>query len=171
MEPGESRDLLNEIPNLIEEARRQTSVAVNVGLHPTANATMTKVAMQMRGASLGGSAGGKFADEVDFVLAVGHVVLAEDFVEPDGWLREGVGASPGIPREVGLGFSGDEAPVDSGDVVALGDGQGVVEGAAGAACHVLRTEDGAAEGLELLDARLKLFWPAVVMEADDVGLG
>ena len=30
--PGESRDLLNEIRSLIEEARRQTAAAVNVGL-------------------------------------------------------------------------------------------------------------------------------------------
>jgi len=29
---GDSRDLLNEIRNLIEEARRQTAAAVNVGL-------------------------------------------------------------------------------------------------------------------------------------------
>src|ERR1700722_8560618 len=32
VKPGESRDLLNEIRNLIEEARRQTEAAVNVGL-------------------------------------------------------------------------------------------------------------------------------------------
>lgn len=32
VEPGESRDLLNAVRSLIEEARRQTAVAVNVGL-------------------------------------------------------------------------------------------------------------------------------------------
>ena len=32
VKPGDSRDLLNEIRNLIEEARRQTAAAVNVGL-------------------------------------------------------------------------------------------------------------------------------------------
>lgn len=32
LEPGESPDLLNEVQSLIEEARRQTAVAVNVGL-------------------------------------------------------------------------------------------------------------------------------------------
>jgi hypothetical protein len=32
--PGDSRDLLNEIRSLIEDARRQTAAAVNVG--PTA---------------------------------------------------------------------------------------------------------------------------------------
>ena len=32
LEPGESPDLLNEVRSLIEEARRQTAVAVNVGL-------------------------------------------------------------------------------------------------------------------------------------------
>jgi hypothetical protein len=30
--PGDSRDLLNEIRSLIEDARRQTAAAVNVGL-------------------------------------------------------------------------------------------------------------------------------------------
>jgi hypothetical protein len=32
LKPGDSRDLLNEIRRLIEEARRQTAAAVNVGL-------------------------------------------------------------------------------------------------------------------------------------------
>jgi len=32
LKPGDSRDLLNEIRNLIEDARRQTAAAVNVGL-------------------------------------------------------------------------------------------------------------------------------------------
>jgi hypothetical protein len=32
MKPGDSRDLLNEIRSLIEEARQQTAAAVNVGL-------------------------------------------------------------------------------------------------------------------------------------------
>jgi hypothetical protein len=113
----------------------------------------------------------EFPDEVDLVLTVGGVVLAEDFVEPDGGLGEGVGARPGVPRVVGLGLAGDESPVDGRDVVLLGDRQVVVEGAAGAAGHVLGAEDGAAERLELLDARFELFGPAVVVEADNVGLG
>src|ERR1700679_1119780 len=113
----------------------------------------------------------EFADQVDFVLAVGGVVLAKDFVEPDGGLREGVGASPGIPRVEGLRLAGDEAPVNGRHVILLGDGQGVVEGAAGSACHVFGAEDGAAGGWELLEAALYLFGPAVVVKADDVGLG
>lgn len=32
VKPGDSRDLLNEIRSLIEDARRQTAAAVNVGL-------------------------------------------------------------------------------------------------------------------------------------------
>jgi hypothetical protein len=32
VKPGAPRDLLNEIRNLIEDARRQTAAAVNVGL-------------------------------------------------------------------------------------------------------------------------------------------
>ena len=32
MKPGDSRDLLNEIRSLIEDARRQTAAAVNFGL-------------------------------------------------------------------------------------------------------------------------------------------
>jgi hypothetical protein len=32
VKPGDSRDLLNEIRSLIEDARRQTATAVNAGL-------------------------------------------------------------------------------------------------------------------------------------------
>jgi hypothetical protein len=32
-------------------------------------------------------AAGEFANQVDFVLAIGCVVLLENFVEPDGWLQ------------------------------------------------------------------------------------
>lgn len=32
IKPGDSRDLLNEIRSLIEDARRQTAAAVNIGL-------------------------------------------------------------------------------------------------------------------------------------------
>jgi hypothetical protein len=32
VKPGDSRDLLNEVRSLIEDARRQTAAAVNVGL-------------------------------------------------------------------------------------------------------------------------------------------
>ena len=119
---------------------------------------------------LGCAAAGELADEVDFVLAVGGVVLAEDLVEPDGGLGEDVGFLPGVPGEVGLGFAGDEAPVDGADVVLFGDGEAVVEGAASAAGHVLRANDGAVVALEFEDAGFKLFGPAVVVEGDDVGL-
>ena len=72
---------------------------------------------------------------------------------------------------MGLGASVDETPVDGRDVQLLGKGEDGVEGAAGTAGHVLGAEDGAVEGFELLDAGLELFWPAVVVEGEDVGLG
>ena len=119
----------------------------------------------------GGAAAGELAHQVNFALAVGCVVGAEDVVEPDGGLELDVGALPGVPGEVGLGLAEDEAPVDGGDVVLFRDGEDGVEGAAGAAGHVLGAEDGAVEGLEGLDAGIEELGPVVVVEGDDVGLG
>src|SRR6185437_5745309 len=114
---------------------------------------------------------GEAADEVGFSLAVGCAVGMEDVMEPDGGLDEHVGALPGVPGKIGLRLAVDEAPVDGGDVIAPGDGEHGVEGGTGAASHVFGAEDGAVEGLELLDAGLEAFGPVVVVEGDDVGFG
>src|SRR5207245_10933493 len=49
----------------------------------------------------------------------------------------GVGLIPGIPRVDRLRLAGDQAPVDRTDVVLLEDREAPLEGAAGAARHVL----------------------------------
>src|SRR5438046_9175732 len=81
-------------------------------------------------------------NEVDLFLPVRPAVGLEHVVKPD---REpvlaGVGLIPGIPRVDRLRLAGDQAPVDRTDVVLLEDREAPLEGAAGAARHVLGTEN------------------------------
>lgn len=98
-----------------------------------------------------GLRGGDFADEGDFLFAVGLTVVAEDFVEPEFGFGLDVRLLPGIPGVPGLGFAGDQAPIDGGDLVLLGDRQDALEGAALGAGHVFRAENRAMISLQLAD--------------------
>lgn len=109
-------------------------------------------------------------DEIGLALAIRGQVGVEDIVEPDGGLGQDIRALPGIPRIEGLGFAGDESPIDGSNVHLFCDGEDRVEGTAAATGHVLSADDGAVERLEGFDRGLELFGPAVVMKADDVGL-
>src|SRR5579864_1628525 len=62
-------------------------------------------------------------DEVSFLLTVRPSVGAENLVEPHGWFAIHVGVLPGVPRQIGLRFAGDESPIDGGHVIFLCDGQ------------------------------------------------
>ena len=75
----------------------------------------------------------------------------ENVMEPDGGFVVDVRPLPGVPGQPGLAFALDQAPVDGSDMMLLGNGQNGVKGAAGAARHVLRAEDGAMDLLELRD--------------------
>src|SRR5438132_9017615 len=108
-------------------------------------------------------------NEVDLFLPVRPAVGLEHVVKPD---REpvlaGVGLIPGIPRVDRLRLAGDQAPVDRTDVVLLEDREAPLEGAAGAARHVLGTENGAMVGKERLDSPRELLRCAVAVEGQDV---
>ncbi len=86
-----------------------------------------------------------------------------------GW-REHIGSLPRVPREIGLGLSRHETPVNRADVVLLGEGKNRVEGAAIAARHVLRADDGTMQRLKRSHPGFEAFGPVVVVEGDDVGL-
>src|SRR2546421_53290 len=108
-------------------------------------------------------------NEIDLLLPVRPAVGLEHVVKPD---REpvlaGVGLIPGIPRVDRLRLAGDQAPVDRADVVLLEDREAPLEGAAGAARHVLGTENGAMVGKERLDSPRELLRCAVAVEGQDV---
>ena len=114
---------------------------------------------------------GKPANDFSFARSVGRSVGVEDVVKPDGRLFVHVRVLPGVPRQVSLALACDQSPVDGADMMIVSDGEHRIKGAACAACHVLRTDDGAAVRLERLDASFKLFGPAIVVESDDVRLG
>src|SRR5438132_13052611 len=79
---------------------------------------------------------GKAADQIRFGLAVGSAVGAQDFVKPHGGLAVNVRMLPGFPRQIGLRLASDESPVDSADVLLLGDGEYRVKRAADGTRHV-----------------------------------
>ena len=113
---------------------------------------------------------GKRADELRFMPTVGPAIWIEDFVKPDGRPFQGVRAIPGIPRQPGLRFAGNQAPVDRSDTMFLRNRQRVVEGAARAARHVFGADEWPVILLQPFDALLEILRPAVVVEGDDVGL-
>ncbi len=56
------------------------------------------------------------ADVTDFLLVIRSAVSSENVVEPRRWFVA-VLFFPGIPRENGLRFAGDKAPVVSADML------------------------------------------------------
>src|SRR5436190_425485 len=111
-------------------------------------------------------------NKIDLLLPVRPAVGLEHVVKPD---REpvlaGVGLIPGIPRVDRLRLAGDQAPVDRTDVVLLEDREAPLEGAAGAARHVLGTENGAMVGKERLDSPRELLrGPVTVLGGLDARL-
>ena len=105
------------------------------------------------------------------MLTVGSVVLPKNLMEPDRRLGEHVRPLPGVPRQVGLGFARDQAPVDGGHVVLVCHGQRRVKGASVAASHVFGAENGPAQRLKLADTALEDLGPIVAVEGDHVRLG
>jgi hypothetical protein len=61
------------------------------------------------------------ANKIHFFLAIGATVRAKDLVEPDRRLAIRVWMFPRIPRQISLRFAGNQAPVDGGYLVLLGD--------------------------------------------------
>src|SRR5919198_920763 len=81
------------------------------------------------------------ADELRLALVVRRAVAAENLVVPHRRIAIDVWLLPGIPRQPGLRFSGDESPVDRHDLQALRDRQRPLERAPVAARQVLRADD------------------------------
>src|SRR4051812_20024218 len=91
-------------------------------------------------------------------------------MEPDRWLFEYIGMLPRVPRQIGLGFSCDEAPVDHAHPLLLCHGQESVERAPPRTSHVFGADDRPVLPFEPADLPLEIFRPAVVVKGDDVGL-
>jgi len=112
----------------------------------------------------------KLMNEVYFALAVRASIMPKDLMKPDGGLGEDIRMLPGVPGKIRLGLTGDETPVNGCDVQLFSEGEDGIEGAAAAARHIFRTDDGTVERLKGSYASLKLLRPAIVMEADDIAL-
>jgi len=94
----------------------------------------------------------------------------EDVVVPDERRLVDVGMLPGIPREIGLRFAGDEAPADGADFFFFRDWQDSGEGAPESPGHVLGADEWAMGGPEPCDVFFKVGGWTVVVEGDDVGV-
>src|SRR5476651_497821 len=110
-------------------------------------------------------------DDGGLTRPVGRAVGPEDIVEPKSRRLQGIGPLPAVPRHVGLGLAVHKAPIDHADIAALADGQDGVEGRAGAPRHIFGADERAAIDGECAGARLEGFRPAVIVKADDIGLG
>src|SRR5665213_1206695 len=112
----------------------------------------------------------ELTDQVDLMLPVGCSIMTKDLVEPYRRLRQHIGMLPRVPRQVRLRLARDQAPVDGADVVLLRQRQRVVERAARAPRHEFRADDRPMQWLQLLDARLEVLRPTIVVKRNDVGL-
>src|SRR5438477_12541904 len=77
------------------------------------------------------------SNEFSFLLSVRNAVGPEYFVKPNGGLAVRIRMLPGVPWKIGLRFSSYQSPINGGNVIFLRDGQGALERAAIAACHIL----------------------------------
>ena len=109
------------------------------------------------------------ADEIGFFLAVGLAVGAEDFVEPDGRFAADVGMLPGIPGKVGLRFSGDQSPVDGGDVLLFRQRKNGLEGAPCGPGHVFGAQQWAMILPQPLHVFFEIFRRSVIVKGNYVG--
>ena len=77
------------------------------------------------------AAAGEFANQVDFMLAIGSSIRIKNIVEPHRRLFQNIRPLPGIPRQIGLGLSVDQAPVDGRHMVFHRNGKIEIEQATG----------------------------------------
>src|SRR5476651_732174 len=115
--------------------------------------------------------GAQPSDDGGFARPVRRAVGPKNVMEPQGRRLQSIRPLPAVPGHVGLGLAVHKAPIDHPDIAAFADGQDGVEGRAGAPRHIFGADERAAIDGEGAGARLEGFRPAVIMKADDIGLG
>src|SRR5205085_2140345 len=107
-------------------------------------------------------------DKLNFFRNVRTAIVAKDFVKPDRRLTIHIRVLPRIPRQIRLGLTLDQSPIDHADMMNPADHQTTEEEAAIATSHVFCADDWPVVPLEPNDPLLKLCRRIVVMKRDDV---
>src|ERR1700761_7838064 len=111
----------------------------------------------------------QLADRLNFGVPVRPSIGLQQVCKPK--LRScRVRVIPGVPRNVGLGLTSDQPPIDRTDVVPLRNWQDPANGTAQGPSQVLRAEDRPPQRGQLCDPGLEACWFVIAVEGDHIGV-